>query len=463
MPEGTELHLGVELGEPSVKGLDATWEPLAVTVPVADEDLTARLTVSHWDFPEQEGKPRLTFVVHVPANTPSGQPLYLTGSDPELGAWSLPGLPMGKRADGTWVARADLSAGSTVQYKVTGGDWGSMERSADGKFTPNRTLDVGSAARTEELTVAGWMPTGAALTGDVRYHRDLASTHLATKHTLIVYLPPGYEASSARYPVLYLHDGQNLMDRTTSFAGEWHADEIAEQLITTGLIEPVILVGIYNAGTERIAEYTPVPNAPYGGGNADAYGQFLVDEVKPLVDATYRTRPDAASTGLAGSSLGGLVSTYLGLTHSDVFGRIGAVSPSVWWANRDIVGRVSALGGKLPLRVWIDIGTKEGSTPDEEVANAKLLRDTFAAEGWVLGTDLAYFEAQGAPHNEGAWAARFESGAAVPLPAAVSAGAGSAGLRGSVAGRRRPPGSARPWGTPYVAAWSSSSGSTSGG
>ena len=223
-----------------------------------------------------------------------------------------------------------------------------------------------------------------------------------------MYLPPGYETSSARYPVLYMHDGQNLFDAATCFAGEWHVDEIAEQLITTGLIEPVILVGIYDAGTERIAEYTPVPNAPYGGGNADAYGQFLVDEVKPLVDATYRTRPDAASTGLAGSSLGGLVSTYLGLTHSDVFGGSAPVSPSVWWANRDIVGRVSALGGKLPLRVWIDIGTREGSTPDEEVANAKLLRDTFAAEGWVLGTDLAYFEAQGAPHNEGAWAARFD-------------------------------------------------------
>ncbi len=347
-------------------------------------------------------------MVHVPEGTSAGQPLYLNGSDPELGAWTPPGLPMGRRADGTWVARADSPAGAAVSFKVTAGDWGAAERSATGTFIPNRALAVGTTSRTEELTVAGWLPTGAALTGQLRYHPDLSSTHLGTKHSLIVYLPPGYESSTARYPVLYLHDGQNLMDRTTSFAGEWHADEIAEQLITSGLIEPVILVGISNAGNDRISEYTPVANAPYGGGNADAYGQFLVDEVKPLIDSTYRTRPDAASTGLAGSSLGGLVSTYFGLTHSDVFGRIGAVSPSVWWANRDIVGRVSALDAKLPLRVWVDIGTKEGSTPEEEVANAKLLRDAFAAKGWLLGDDLAYFEAPGALHNEGSWAARFD-------------------------------------------------------
>ena len=203
-----------------------------------------------------------------------------------------------------------------------------------------------------------------------------------------------------------MHDGQNLMDPGTSaFGVAWEVDDTATRLIHDARIEPVIIVGIYSTG-DRIAEYTPVRDDEYGGGNADAYGRFLIEELKPDIDATYRTRPEATVTGLAGSSLGGLVSLYLGLEHSDVFGRLGVVSPSVWWANEDIIDRVNALTSKLPLTIWLDIGTAEGGGSADD--DARALRDALVAEGWVLGQDLTYAEYPGAAHNESAWAARCD-------------------------------------------------------
>jgi predicted alpha/beta superfamily hydrolase len=154
-----------------------------------------------------------------------------------------------------------------------------------------------------------------------------------------------------------------------------------------------------------------VPSPPRDGGKADDYGRLLVEAIKPLIDSTYRTKPEPEYTGLAGSSLGGLVSMYLGLTHSDTFTRLGVISPSVWWANRDIVSRVNALSDKKPLRIWLDIGTEEtGSDADnqETVADTLLLRDALVAKGWVLNNDLKYLEAEGGKHNEASWKARMD-------------------------------------------------------
>jgi predicted alpha/beta superfamily hydrolase len=208
-----------------------------------------------------------------------------------------------------------------------------------------------------------------------------------------------------------MHDGQNLMNvKTAAFGVEWGVDETAQRLVEAGQMEPIIIVGVYNT-EDRIPEYTHLSNAPYGGGRADDYGRLLVDVVKPLIDAAYRTKPEAQYTGVAGSSLGGLVSMYFGLTHSNTFTRLGVVSPSVWWANRDIVTRVNDTPSKLPLRIWLDIGTNEDGTVEDSqrtVEDTRLLRDALAAKGWVLDTDLKYLEAQGARHNEAAWAARTE-------------------------------------------------------
>lgn len=241
------------------------------------------------------------------------------------------------------------------------------------------------------------------LTGTFRTHEKVRSRFLDSEHTVVVYLPPGYDEDvERRYPVLYMQDGQNLFDAATSFSGEWRLDEAAEQMIGAGLVSPLIIVGIYNAGAYRIDEYTPTrDSARRAGGNADKYGRMLVDELKPFIDSEYRTLADAANTGIGGSSLGGLVSLYLALKYSGIFWNVAVLSPSVWWDNRFIVRRVRALNAAPPLRVWLSTGTAEG---EGVVAGARRVRDALVAKGWTQGESMHYQEIEGAGHSESAWA-----------------------------------------------------------
>ena len=254
--------------------------------------------------------------------------------------------------------------------------------------------------------------TPHSLTGDIRLHQSFHSKILNNDRDVIVYLPPNYEAKkTARYSVLYLHDGQNIFDGATSFISgqEWRVDETAQLLISAGKIEPLIIVGIYNTA-DRVNEYAPAVDAKYkAGGKADLYGRMIVEELKPFIDSTYRTRSGPQHTGLGGSSLGGLVSTYLGLKYPKVFGKLAVVSPSVWWADKQIVKFAEGLAKKPKVRIWLDIGGKEGrdaKAAQDTTNGARLLRDTLIKKGWKLGKDLRYFEAAEAEHNERAWAAR---------------------------------------------------------
>jgi predicted alpha/beta superfamily hydrolase len=247
-------------------------------------------------------------------------------------------------------------------------------------------------------------------TGDIRTH-EFASQFVPTR-TVLVYLPPGYsnpKNAHRRYSVFYLHDGQNVFDGATSFipGKEWRADETAEALITASEMEPIILVAVYNAGPKRTDEYTPVVDPKYNvGGGAEAYGKMLARELKPFVDKTYRTQTGRGSCGTGGASLGGLVSLYLGLTYPDVFGKVAVMSPSVWWANRDILARVQAVKQKPNLKIWLDMGGQEGKEADKELANARELRRALMAKGWT-DTHLRYYEDGNAQHDETAWAGRF--------------------------------------------------------
>ncbi|GAB4462241.1 MAG: alpha/beta hydrolase [Armatimonadaceae bacterium] len=251
------------------------------------------------------------------------------------------------------------------------------------------------------------------LTGNIQSHPDFPSRFLHKQHTVLVYLPPDYDApgnAQRRYPTLYLHDGQNVFDGATSFipGKEWQVDETAERLIRAGEIEPLIIVAIYNGGTARAYEYTPTRDDKFNGGmggGANQYGRMLIEELKPFIDQTYRTRPDAASTGLGGSSFGGLVTLHLGLRHPDIFQRLAVVSPSVWWDRRYLLRAVAGLEKKPPVRLWLDMGTREGATA---LNDAQALRDALLEKGWMPGVDFHYMEAEGAVHDEAAWAARIE-------------------------------------------------------
>lgn len=260
------------------------------------------------------------------------------------------------------------------------------------------------------------------LTGTLRLHHALESRFVEAARDVIVYLPPNYNsASDRRYPVLYLHDGQNLFDSATAFAGnEWGLDELAEELIRKGDIQPLIIVGIYNAGTQRVAEYTHVRDQRGRGGRAKAYAKLIVEDLKPFIDAEYRTLPDVANTGLGGSSLGGLVTLYLGLHFPHVFGKLIVMSPSVWWANRAILREIRKLRGKSDQKIWLDIGTCEGQNPQLCIKNAEDLRDALLSKGWQLERDLRFVEDEGAGHNEKAWGYRMRNALKFLFPGNVS-------------------------------------------
>jgi predicted alpha/beta superfamily hydrolase len=257
------------------------------------------------------------------------------------------------------------------------------------------------------------MPPPHTLTGNIQRHRAFPSVILRNRRDVLVYLPPGYRRFSGRhYPVLYLHDGQNVFDAATSFAGvEWGVDETAQRLIRRKLIEPLIIVAVFNMGEDRIHEYAPTrgiydhtsERKKRSRGLARQYGDFLINELKPFIDRKYRTMPGAESTGLGGSSLGGLVTLAIGILYPQAFTRLIVMSPSIWWDDFSILRLVDSIDEKPPLKIWLDTGTNE---PGWE--RARELRDGLIEKGWRLHDDLQYLEVEDADHSEGAWAPRVD-------------------------------------------------------
>ena len=260
------------------------------------------------------------------------------------------------------------------------------------------------------------------LTGNIKRHRRFRSKILGNHRDVLVYLPRGYSRfSRRRYPVLYLQDGQNVFDAATSFAGvEWGVDETAQRLIRRNLIEPLIIVAVANMTDDRIHEYAPTPGVidskakrkKHSKGLARKYGRFLTEELRPYIDKKYRTKPEAEFTGLGGSSLGALLTLSVGLWFPNAFTRLIVMSPSVWWDDCVIYKMVEELDKKLPLKIWLDTGTRE---PGWE--RARTLLDRLIEKGWRLGEDLIYAEIEGGDHSEGAWAARVDPALRFLFPA----------------------------------------------
>jgi predicted alpha/beta superfamily hydrolase len=245
--------------------------------------------------------------------------------------------------------------------------------------------------------------------GRLHLHARFPSKFLSTRRDLIVYVPPGYAESQARHPVLYLQDGQNIFNPATAFGGQdWRADVTADSMIERGEIDPPIIVGIYNTGARRISEYTPTRDRRHRkGGKAARYAEMLAREIKPFVDHEYRTVKSAARTAVGGSSLGGLTSLVAGLEYPKVFGQLAILSPSVWWDNKVILKLVQEFRYPVRPRIWLDVGTCEGDTPEHCLQDTRALREALTAKGWHEGQTLAYHEIEDADHSELAWAARF--------------------------------------------------------
>ena len=223
-----------------------------------------------------------------------------------------------------------------------------------------------------------------------------------------VYLPEAYAAEpERRFPVLYLHDGQNLFDPHTSYlpGRTWRAGTTADATTAAGQSEPMILVGVANTGLRRMAEYTPTRDFRLGGGDGRLYQGLLVEELKPFIDRTYRTRSDSPNTGVGGSSLGGLISLFMGLESPEVFGKVAALSPSIWWDHRAILPLAQRAGQAPRAKIWLDIGTAEGQ---QHVRDTELLDRLLRKAGWQEARDLKLLLVPDGVHDEDAWAARFD-------------------------------------------------------
>lgn len=250
-------------------------------------------------------------------------------------------------------------------------------------------------------------PPSAELAEEPRFHLfDFESCIRGNVREVTVYLPPQYlKEPSRRFSVFYLQDGQNLFDGQSSYVANrtWSAHTTSDALISRGLIEPIILVGVAHTGLNRVDEYTPTQDQLRGGAGA-SYGQMLIEELMPFVDRTYRTSTGPPSAALGGSSLGGLISLYLGLKYPEVFGKLAIMSPALWWDNCSILREMEKVEPRPNLQVWLDIGSEEGPRP---VREADLLYRLMVERGWLPDRDIKFVRVEGGRHDEAAWGARL--------------------------------------------------------
>ncbi len=228
------------------------------------------------------------------------------------------------------------------------------------------------------------------------------SQRLGNQRQVTVLVPPG----DGPAPVLYAHDGQNLLDPARAAFGQaWELDEAAARLWADG--HRFLVVAIDNTAG-RIDEYTPVPDPGYGGGGGEAYLDFVLDELKPFIDFHFATACEAADTAMLGSSLGGLISLHAGRTRADQVGRVAAMSPSLWWNDQWTLAQFQQQVAASPIVLWLDAGTAEGTTSSVRT-QVRAVRDRALALGHVFGRDLGSYEAERAEHDEASWRDRLDA------------------------------------------------------
>ncbi|WP_426058937.1 alpha/beta hydrolase-fold protein [Hymenobacter sp. B1770] len=308
-------------------------------------------------------------ITRVPANTPPGDSLFVAGS---FNIWNPrnPAYSLTKNPDGTYQITLPASLGP-VEYKFTRGSWDKSETGADKQPLPNRRANLQQAAVISHEVLA-WSEPGAApakkQTASPQVHTlsdSFRIPQLGRTRRVLVYLPVDYaNKPKKRYSVLYMHDGQNVFDAATSYSGEWGVDETLDSLRAAGQ-DPsgCIVVAVDNDNQHRSDEYIPWRNAEIkAGGQGGAYVDFLTLTLKPYIDTKYRTRPDAAHTGIAGSSLGGLISVYAALKYPRVFGRVGAFSPAFWVCNDSLKAFAKMHPAASTTRFYFVCGPKESET-----------------------------------------------------------------------------------------------------
>jgi len=355
------------------------------------------------EYPQPPQEPQVTFNVIVSASMPAGAKIFIAGNHPLLGNWDPGKIELAKQNDSLWAITRSFPKNLGLEFKITRGSWNAQAIYQAGVI-PDNTQFVVRNDTAVTIRPQTWsdlaFKSGGGITGTVKYHRGLKHPKLRYPRDVIVWLPPSYEKEARqRYPVLYMHDGQNLIDPSTSFLGaDWRVDEVADSLIRGQKMEEIIVVGIYNT-PDRTPEYSDTELGR-------AYADFVIHQLKPMIDSTYRTKPEAKNTAVMGSSMGGLISFLFVWWHPEVCSKAGGLSSAFLVDDNKILREVRAYTGpKKPIRVYLDDGSEGLEArlkPGYDEMVALLLE-----KGYVKGANLEYFYDVGAGHDERAWAKRL--------------------------------------------------------
>lgn len=347
---------------------------------------------------------QLTIIIDkLPDHTPEDAKIFISG---DFIGWQPAVFALKKNDDGKFqITLTDIK--KEIQFKFTRGSWETGECKASGDFQPNRSWKP-TDQKTIHVTIEGW--------DDFIKKEEKSSTALPNVQVLTdsfyipqlnryrrvwVYLPASYKKSKKRYPVLYMHDGQNVFDKTTAYSGEWHVDETLSQLEKSGKLE-LIVVAVNNGQKYRMSEYNPWVHQAYGGGEGDEYIEFIVKTLKPHIDKQFRTKRNRKNTGIMGSSMGGLISMYAILEYPNIFGKAGVFSPAFWAGNEKPFVQAQEKA-KKKMKIYMLMGKQEGDmmvNGQEKMAKIlkmKKLKDKSMQNIIIDGR-----------HNETFWAKEFE-------------------------------------------------------
>ena len=349
-------------------------------------------------------------VTSIPNNTPVGASIYLIGS---INGWNQASTQYVLQADGLGAWQLVIPEGTgSVQYKFTrGGSWATVEGNASGGFLPDRTFTFTGSPQTINLTIQSWEDiagSGSSSTAAANVqilNNAFLMPQLSRNRKIWIYLPPDYYTTAKTYPVLYMEDGQNLFDNSTSFSGEWQIDETLNTLFSQGNYGAIV-VGIDNGGGERLNEYSPWVNATYGGGQGDLYMQFLGETLKPYIDSNFRTRPQSQYNALIGSSMGALISTYGAVKYPNLFSKVGVFSPAFWFVRTQLNNYITSTTNDVSnLRMYFVCGQNEDTDMVPDMTNVK---NNLVSKGVSNANTFTKIDNYGT-HTESYWRGEFSA------------------------------------------------------
>ena len=360
-------------------------------------------------FQNQASGASVTITVNVPATTPQDSSLSLGG---DFNSWNPTsfGYQLDKMPNGQYQYKfTSIKAGTVLNFKITRGDWDSVEIADDGSNRDNRRILVENEDKKLELTVADWADLStkqapSTIVGEVILEDIELPTFSGNRH-LRIYLPPNYQTSKQRYPVIYMTDAQNLYDRKTANAGEWQMDELMQQLAKNDSALTSIVVGIDHASDNRRLEYLPFKTDSFQQAKGGDFANWMVNELKPYIDKQYRTKPQRQYTSMLGSSMGGLITCYTVLTHQEVFSKAGCLSSAFLkrLVDEEWLDYIKRSHKRLPTKFHMDMGDNEfGLFGDNILKETQEVHDAFISAGFD-NSEIRNQVIKGGTHDEPSW------------------------------------------------------------